>query len=126
MWADSGDAARPIDWTKKVLSLTIQVVKHTDDAWGFTVLPRRSVVERTFAWICKHRRCAPTAQKTPRVSPMRALRAKHYAGPHSQVPAYAPIGWDDGVDVVRELNMSAHGDRRRGRQSRKSQDCGGV
>jgi len=33
------------------------VVKRNDDATGFEALPRRWVVERTFAWISKHRRC---------------------------------------------------------------------
>ena len=57
VWADGGYAGRLIDWAKHVLSLTVQVVKRTDDVKGFKVLPRRWVVERTFAWICKHRRC---------------------------------------------------------------------
>lgn len=34
----------------------VQVVKRSDDAKGFEVLPRRWVVERTFAWLSKNRR----------------------------------------------------------------------
>ncbi|MCJ0907292.1 IS5 family transposase [Rhodococcus sp. ARC_M6] len=57
VWADGGYAGRLIGCAKSVLSLTVQVVKRTDSGKGFKVLPRRWVVERTFAWICKHRRC---------------------------------------------------------------------
>lgn len=57
IWADGGYAGRFITWAKTVLHLDTVVVKRSDDATGFTVLPRRWVVERTFAWISKYRRC---------------------------------------------------------------------
>ena len=65
VWADGGYAGRLIEWSKSVLLLTVQVVKRTDDAKGFKVLPRRWVVERTFAWICKHRRCVRDYETRP-------------------------------------------------------------
>ncbi|WP_374103523.1 IS5 family transposase [Rhodococcus sp. MH15] len=65
VWADGGYAGRLIDWSKRVVSLTVQVVKRTDDVKGFKVLPRRWVVERTFAWICKHRRCVRDYETRP-------------------------------------------------------------
>ncbi|ABH00382.1 transposase (plasmid) [Rhodococcus jostii RHA1] len=65
VWADGGYAGRLIDWSKRVVSLTVQVVKRTDDVKGFRVLPRRWVVERTFAWICKHRRCVRDYETRP-------------------------------------------------------------
>ena len=34
---------------------TIQVVKRSDAAVGFEVIPRRWVVERTFAWMTRWR-----------------------------------------------------------------------
>jgi transposase len=40
-------------WARKVLALTVEVVKRTDDVKGFAVLPRRWVVERT---LCAARR----------------------------------------------------------------------
>ena len=65
VWADGGYAGRLVDWAKHVLSLTVQVVKRTDDVKGFKVLPRRWVVERTFAWICKYRRCVRDYETRP-------------------------------------------------------------
>ena len=34
----------------------LEIVKRNDDTKGFQVLPRRWVVERSFAWINKYRR----------------------------------------------------------------------
>jgi len=65
VWADGGYAGRLVVWAKKVLSLTVEVVKRTDDVKGFKVLPRRWVVERTFAWISKFRRCVRDYETLP-------------------------------------------------------------
>jgi transposase len=55
-WADGGYAGRLITWAAKTLRLTITIVKRTDDAKGFAVLPRRWVVERTLGWLTRNRR----------------------------------------------------------------------
>jgi transposase len=34
----------------------IEVIRHCDDQKGFTVLPRRWAVERTFGWMTRWRR----------------------------------------------------------------------
>ena len=39
-------------------SLNVEIVKRTDQAKGFVVLPKRWVVERTFAWLNRCRRLA--------------------------------------------------------------------
>src|SRR5882672_7491025 len=39
-------------------SWTIEIVKRAADAQGFTLLPRRWVVERTLAWLNRNRRLA--------------------------------------------------------------------
>lgn len=65
VWVDGGYAGRLVIWAKKVLALTVEVVKRTDDLAGFKVLPRRWVVERTFGWISKHRRCVRDYETLP-------------------------------------------------------------
>jgi transposase len=55
-WADGGYAGQLVTWAKARLCLTLQVVKRPDDLHTFKVLPRRWVVERTLAWITRHRR----------------------------------------------------------------------
>lgn len=58
VWADGGYAGRLVTFAATVLAITLTVVKRCDDLAGFRVLPRRWVVERTFAWINQHRRLA--------------------------------------------------------------------
>jgi transposase len=65
VWADAGYAGRLVRWADTMLSLSVQIVKRTDDLSGFQVLPRRWVVERTLAWIAKHRRCVLDYETLP-------------------------------------------------------------
>jgi transposase len=65
IWVDGGYAGRLVTWAHKVLSFTLEVVKRTDKTSGFLVLPRRWVVERTFGWITKHRRCVRDYETLP-------------------------------------------------------------
>ena len=43
---------------------TLEIVKRSDTAKGFVLLPRRWVVERTFAWFGRNRRLAKDFEKT--------------------------------------------------------------
>ena len=65
VWADGGYAGKLLSWTKDHLGLRLQIVKRSDDAEGFVVLPRRWVVERTLGWISRHRRCARDYERLP-------------------------------------------------------------
>jgi transposase len=65
IWADGGYAGRLLSWAHQILSFTVDIVKRTDTISGFLVLPRRWVVERTFGWITKHRRCVRDYETLP-------------------------------------------------------------
>jgi transposase len=43
---------------------TVEIIKRSNSAKGFEVLPRRWVVERTFAWLGRCRRLAKDWEKT--------------------------------------------------------------
>jgi transposase len=61
--ADAGYSGRLLVWDRNVMHLTVQIVKRSEP--GFVVLPRRWVVERTFAWRSKHRRCVRDYETKP-------------------------------------------------------------
>lgn len=65
VWADGGYAGQLVAWAAQRLRLRLQIVKRSDDASGFVVLPRRWVVERTLAWIARHRRCVRDYERLP-------------------------------------------------------------
>lgn len=68
VWADMGYRGKVVDWIKQQLGWSVEIVKQPR-RWfrvpegeevpfvpAFVVLPRRWVVERTFAWIGRYRR----------------------------------------------------------------------
>jgi transposase len=65
VWADGGYAGRLVTWAREALKLTVTIVRRSDDAKGFVVLPRRWVVERTFGWIVRCRRCVRDYERLP-------------------------------------------------------------
>ena len=66
VWADGGYNAHQVDAAAaKVPGLRVEIVKRSDDMKGFVILPRRWVVERTFAWISKHRRTTRDYEHLP-------------------------------------------------------------
>ena len=57
IWADGGYSGALVEWAKQMFKCTLTIVKRTDAMHGqFVVLPRRWVVERTFAWLGNSRR----------------------------------------------------------------------
>jgi putative transposase len=56
VWADGAYAGQLIDWTSRECGWELEIVKRSDQAEGFEVLPRRWVVERTLSWISNFRR----------------------------------------------------------------------
>jgi putative transposase len=56
IWADGGYAGQLVDWVQNACGWLLEIVKRNADMIGFQVLPRRWVVERTFAWLGRFRR----------------------------------------------------------------------
>ena len=56
IWADGGYKGKLIDWVSNTHGWILEIVKRDKDVKGFQVLPRRWVVERTFAWLGGYRR----------------------------------------------------------------------
>lgn len=49
---------------QKVGKFTLEIIKRSDSIKGFEILPRRWVVERTFAWLGRCRRLAKDFERT--------------------------------------------------------------
>jgi putative transposase len=69
IWADGGYQGQPMtDWVFTLAGWVLQIVKRCDDLAGFQVLPRRWVVERTFAWLGRYRRLSKDYEELPETS----------------------------------------------------------
>jgi len=65
VFADGGYAGPKLKGAlKRIGRFALEIVKRTDKAKGFEVLPRRWVVERTFAWLGRCRRLARDFEKS--------------------------------------------------------------
>ncbi|MCM2579610.1 IS5 family transposase [Streptomyces meridianus] len=73
LWADGGYTGTLITWALAALHLVVTVIKRSDDVAGFVVLPRRWVVERTFAWLMRSRRLARDYERRPDTSEVMIL-----------------------------------------------------
>ena len=65
IWADGGYTGQFVGWTRRLLQITVQIVRKPLGIPTFHVLPRRWVVERTFAWLVKCRRLAHDYERLP-------------------------------------------------------------
>jgi putative transposase len=58
IFADGGYRGELVDWVQQNLQVVLEIVLKLGEQKGFQVLPKRWVVERTFAWISRNRRLA--------------------------------------------------------------------
>jgi putative transposase len=54
--ADAGYAGRLVEWARSACGWAVEIVRRPPGQVGFAVLPKRWVIERTFAWLFQHRR----------------------------------------------------------------------
>ncbi len=66
IWVDGGYTGEDARWNANQHRCRLEVVKRNQK--DFKVLPRRWVVERTFAWLGKHRRLSKDYELRPRTS----------------------------------------------------------
>jgi putative transposase len=62
---DQGYKQMFVDWVSQYLSCTVEVLEKTADQVGFAVLPKRWVVERTFAWLGRNRQLSKEYDRRP-------------------------------------------------------------
>lgn len=69
LWADGiYEKDGLIDWMRETFNIILDIVKRDPDQVGFRVLPRRWVVERTFAWLGRYRRLSKDYEKCTKSS----------------------------------------------------------
>lgn len=66
LWVDGGYTGENFaGWVRQRWpKLEVEVIKRSDTAKGFAVLPRRWIVERTFGWLMRHRRLVRDYERT--------------------------------------------------------------
>ena len=75
IWADGGYAGKLVDWVTQRTGWVLQIVTRSDDVRGFVVLPKRWIVERTFAWLGRYRRLSKDYETRPESSEAMVLIA---------------------------------------------------
>ena len=68
IWADGGYRGAWIAWVEDTLGWNLEIVEKPKDQNGFQVLPKRWIVERTFAWLVRQRRLARDYERLPETS----------------------------------------------------------
>jgi len=68
IWVDGTYRGRLLEWARTRIKVVLQPVLRSDDVKGFVVLPKRWVVERTFAWLGYNRRLSKDYEYLPESS----------------------------------------------------------
>jgi transposase len=66
-WVDQGSTGEEVAQTAAAHGIQLQVVQLPEAKRGFVLLPRRWVVERSFAWLSRFRRLARDYERLPSV-----------------------------------------------------------
>lgn len=68
IWADGSYRGALITWIEQFFSWTLEIVEKPKEQAGFQALPKRWIVERTFAWLVRQRRLARDYERLPQTS----------------------------------------------------------
>jgi putative transposase len=68
IWVDGSYRGLLIDWVAEHFGWKLEVVEKPKDQVGFQILPKRWIVERTFAWLVRQRRLARDYERLPETS----------------------------------------------------------
>lgn len=69
IWADAAYRGKELaDWCKAQGDWDLEVVERTPGMRGFTVLPKRWIVERTFGWLSRNRRLSKDYERKVQTS----------------------------------------------------------
>ena len=68
IWVDGGYRGSLLEWVADRFQFVLRVVLRSDNQKGFKLLPRRWVVERTFAWLNHNRRLSKDYEMLPETS----------------------------------------------------------
>jgi putative transposase len=68
IWADGSYRGELVDWIKHTLGWTLEIVERPSGQVGFQVLPKRWIIERTFAWLNRQRRLSKDYERLPATS----------------------------------------------------------
>ncbi len=67
IWMDGGYSGRLVQWVADSFKFCLAVVLRPKATHGFTLLPRRWIVERTFAWLNQSRRLSKAYERLIRI-----------------------------------------------------------
>lgn len=68
VWADQAYRGELVTDARDLVHLEVVIVERPAGTAGFQILPRRWVVERTIAWLCRNRRLSKDYERLPEVS----------------------------------------------------------
>ena len=68
IWADGAYAGKLVEWARNMCGWDLEIVRRPTRQRTFQILPRRWVVERTFAWLGRYRRLSEDYEELPQTT----------------------------------------------------------
>ena len=68
IWADGAYAGKLVEWVRNMGGWDLELVRRPSGQHTFEILPRRWVVERTFAWLGRYRRLSKDYEELPQTT----------------------------------------------------------